>query len=102
MRSVSRLFDTRRKRILKRLPCCHLAHLPQWHSSDSLKFIVLHRRRNGRCAIRGTPPEPVLTHSLFIKMWKTKIISTRRPVLFGLMTTLNEPLQLFALNLPET
>ena len=37
-----------------RFPCCHLEHLPLCHSSDSLQeFIVLYRRRNGRCAFRG-------------------------------------------------
>ena len=54
---------------------------------------------NGRCAIRGYP-KPVITHMFFLKMWKTKITSTRKPVLFGPMTMLNEPLQLFALKLP--
>ena len=54
---------------------------------------MLHGRRHGRCAIRGHP-DPVLTHTLFLKIWLTKITPTRRPVSFGVMTMLNEPLQL--------
>jgi hypothetical protein len=75
--------------------------MPECHSSGSLKeFIVLKEPRYGRYAVRGHH-KPVLTHAFFLKMLKTKITSTRRPVSFGLMMMLNELLQLFALNLPE-
>ena len=54
---------------------------------------MFHGRRDGRCAIRGHS-DPVITHTLFLKMWVTKITSTRRTVSFGVMTILDELLQL--------